>query len=163
MLHEVSGDILLTGAKAIAHGIAPGEHFDSGLALALREQWPAMAKDYRHYAHQTHPRPGELWTWSGAGGIRIFNLLTQEGEHGHGAKPGRANVANVNHALRRLRHELDRGEVKSLAMPRLATGVGGLQWPEVHALIVQHLGDLAFPIYLYTTFHKGQKATEPGA
>ena len=161
MIHEVSGDLMLTGAKAIAHGIAPNDHFDSGLALALREAWPAMAKDFRHYAHQAHPKPGELWTWSGTGGTRIFNLLTQEGDITHGAKPGRASVANVNHCLRRLRHELEKGEVKSLAMPRLATGVGGLEWTDVRPVIQQHLGDLPIPIYIYTTFHKGQKANEP--
>lgn len=163
MIHEVSGDLMLTGAKAIAHGIAPNDHFDSGLALALREAWPAMAKDFRHYAHQAHPKPGELWTWSGAGGVRIFNLLTQEGDITHGSKPGRASVANVNHCLRRLRHELEKGEINSLAMPRLATGVGGLQWNEVRPLIQQHLGDLPLSIYVYTTFHKGQKANEPNS
>jgi O-acetyl-ADP-ribose deacetylase (regulator of RNase III) len=163
MIHEVSGDILLTGAQGIAHGIAPNDHFDSGLALAIREAWPAVAKDFRHYAHQAHPKPGEIWVWGGVGGVRVFNLLTQEGEHGHGAKPGRASAANVNHCLKRLRHELDKGEVKSLALPKLATGVGGLDWNEVKPLIHQHLGELAIPIYVYTTYHKGQKAVEPGA
>ena len=126
MLHEVSGDILLTTAQAIAHGVAPNDHFEQGLALALRESWPAMAKDFRHYAHQTHPKAGELWVWGGTGAIRIFNLLTQEGEHTHGAKSGRANLASVSHCLKRLRHELDKGEVRSLALPKLSTGVGGL-------------------------------------
>ena len=114
MIHEVTGDILLTKAQGIAHGVAPNEHFDSGLTLALREAWPAMATDFRHYAHQTHPKPGEIWVWSGVGGIRIFNLLTQEGEHTHGAKPGRATVTDVNHCLRRLRHELEKGETRSI-------------------------------------------------
>jgi O-acetyl-ADP-ribose deacetylase (regulator of RNase III) len=162
MIHEVSGDLLLSKAQAIAHGIAPNDPFDNGLARGLREAWPAMAKDFRHYAHQTHPRPGELWVWSGVGGVRIYNLLTQEGDFAHGSKPGRATIANVNHCLRRLRHELEKGEVKSLAMPRLATGVGGLEWTEVRAQIQHHLGDLALPIFVYTTYHKGQKAAEPG-
>ena len=103
MIHEVTGDILLTKAQAIAHGVAPGDHFDHGLALAIREQWPALVKDFRHYAHQAHPKPGELWEWGGVGGIRVFNLLTQ-GEHGQGGKPGPATEATVNHCLRRLRH-----------------------------------------------------------
>lgn len=120
-----------------------------------------MAKDFRHYAYQTHPKPGEIWVWGGVAGIRIFNLLTQEGEHGHGAKPGRATLPNVNHCLRRLRHELEKGEFSSLALPRLATGVGGLQWSEVFPLIEQHLGDLSLPIYVYTTYHQGQQASEP--
>ena len=162
MIHEVVGDILMTKAKAIAHGVAPNDHFNNGLALALREQWPAMAKDFRHYAHLSHPKAGEIWVWGGANGIRIFNLLTQEGEHKHGAKPGRATLSNVNHCLRRLRHELEKGEVNSLAMPKLATGVGGLHWDEVSPLIHQHLNDLSIPIYIYTTYHEGQKANEIG-
>jgi O-acetyl-ADP-ribose deacetylase (regulator of RNase III) len=163
MIHEVAGDLLFTGAQAIAHGLAPNDHFDSGLALALRDRWPTLAKDFRHYAHQAHPKPGELWTWGTIGAIRVYNLLTQEGEHGHGARPGRASLSNVNHCLRRLRHELEKGEVKSLAMSKLATGVGGLAWADVHPLITQHLGDLKIPVYLYTTYHKGEKAKEPVA
>ena len=62
MIYELEGDILLTKAQAIAHGVSPNDHFDAGLALALRELWPNMAKDFRHYAHQAHPKPGELWT-----------------------------------------------------------------------------------------------------
>lgn len=159
MIHEVTGDILLTQAQAIAHGIAPDEHFDRGLALALREKFPSMASDYRHYAHQVHPKPGELWAWGGFG-VRIFNLITQDGTHGHGSKPGPASDASVNHCLKRLRHEIESQKITSLALPRLATGVGGMNWDHVKPLIQQHLGDLKIPIYVYTTYHKGMAAKE---
>ena len=162
MLHEVSGDILLTKAQAIAHGVAPNDHFDQGLAAALHEKWPAMVKDFRHYAHQTHPKPGEIWSWGGFG-ARIFNLLTQEGDHAHGARPGRATAPNVNHALKRLRHELEKEHIKSVALPKLATGVGGLDWAEVLPLIKTHLGDLNIPVFVYSQYHKGVQAKEPGA
>jgi len=161
MIYEVSGDILLSQAQAIAHGIAPNEHFDSGLALSLREKWPAMAKDFRHYAHQSHPKPGEIWMWGGVGGVRIFNLMTQEGEHTHGSKPGRATLANVNHALRRLRHAAEKENIANLALPALATGVGGLAWKDIKPLVETNLGDLEIPIYLYTSYHHDQKADEP--
>ena len=162
MVHEVSGDLLLTKAEAIAHGVAPNDHFEHGLALSLRENWPSLAKDFRHYAHQTHPKPGEIWTWAGVGGIRIFNLMTQEGDHGHGSKSGKATVANVNHCLKRLRHDVETSGIKSLAIPKLATGVGGLDWNEVKPLVHQYLGDLPINVYVYTTFKKGEAATEPG-
>lgn len=161
MIHEVAGDILLTRAQAIAHGVAPNDHFDSGLALALREKWPAMAKDFRHFAHQSHPKPGEIWSWGGVGGDRIFNLMTQEGDHTHGSRPGRATLANVNHCLRRLRHEIEKEKITSIALPALATGVGGLSWTDVKPLVHQSLGDLQIPIYVYTVYHAGQQATEP--
>ncbi len=160
MIQEVSGDILLSSAQAIAHGVAPNDHFDSGLALAIREKWPAMAKDFRHYAHQSHPKAGELWMWGGTGGARIFNLLTQEGEHSHGSRPGRATVANVNHCLKRLRHQIEVEKITSLAIPALATGVGGLNWADVKPLIEQHLGDLPIPIFVYSTYHPGMSAQE---
>jgi O-acetyl-ADP-ribose deacetylase (regulator of RNase III) len=161
MLHEVTGDILLTRAQAIAHGIAPNDPFDQGLARALREQWPAMHRDYHHYAHQAHPRPGEVWTWGNAG-IRIFTLLTQEGALDHGVRPGRATVSNVNHCLRRLRQIVEHERITSLAVPRLATGVGSLDWAEVKPLIERHLGDLPIPVLVYTTYRPGVQAEEPG-
>ena len=161
MIHEVTGDIVLTKANAIAHSVAPNDHFDKGLALTLRERWPAMVKDFRHYVHQTHPKPGEMWVWSGVGGVRIFNLLTQEGEHAKDAKSGRATLSNVNHCLRRLRHDVEKEKISSLALPKIATGVGGLQWAEVYPLIKKHLADLSIPIYIYSTYHEGQQAREP--
>lgn len=161
MIYEVTGDILLTQAQAIAHGVAPGDHFDQGLALALREQYPSMAKDFRHYSHQCHPKPGELWEWGGVGGVRVFCLMTQSDDHGHGGKPGPATEATVNHCLRRLRHELDLGEVRSLALPRLATGVGGLAWEKVLPLIQTHLSDSSVPVSIYTRYEKGVAAKEP--
>lgn len=159
MLKYVSGDLLLSGATTIAHGIAANEHFDHGLARALREKWPSLAKDYRHYANTTHPKPGGIWLWGGHG-IRIYNLLTQEGGHEHGARPGKASTSNVLHALKALRHALEKEPVESLAMPRLATGVGGLDWTAVKPIIEEQLGGLGFPIYVYETYHAGVRADE---
>ncbi len=162
MIHDVHGDILLTDAQAIAHGVSPNDHFDAGLARALCELWPSMAKDFRHYAHQTHPNPGELWAFHNAEGRTIYNLMTQEGEHASQSS-GRATVTHVNHALKRLRHELEKGGVRSLALPRLATGAGGLEWADVRPLVAKHLGELKLPVFVYTTYQKGLKAIEPGA
>ncbi len=161
MIHEVQGDILLSKAQVIIHGVAPNDHFDSGLALSLREQWPAMVKDFRHFCQTTHPKSGAAWLWSGTGGVHILNLLTQEEALGHQTKPGKASTENVNHALRAGRHIIEKEGFKSVALPRLATGVGGLDWNSVMPLIQNHLGDLAIPVYIYTQFIKGKQALEP--
>ncbi len=161
MLHEVSGDILLTNAQVIAHGVAPNDSFHQGLALQLREQWPALYKDFRHYCQTQHPKAGEVWSWMGASGKRIVNLFTQDAAYEHGSKPGKATTHNVGHALREL-HKLALAEhFTSIALPRLATGVGGLAWEEVKPLVEQHLGSLNVPIVVYTTYHAGQQANEP--
>jgi O-acetyl-ADP-ribose deacetylase (regulator of RNase III) len=161
VIHEVEGDILLTGAQAIAHGVAPNDPMNQGLALSLHERYPAMHKDFHHWCHQQHPKPGEAWAWGGAEGVRIINLLTQEGGYGGGNKRGKASEPNVNHALRALKKIIQMEGFSSVALPRLATGVGGLDWDQVKPLIQSQLGDLDIPVYVYVTFHAGQKANEP--
>lgn len=162
VLIEVSGDILLSRAHAIAHGVAPGDHMDRGLALALRERWPALAKDFRHYCHVSHPRSGSTWSWKSSDGLYIINLLTQEAAPSEKQPPGSAHLEHVNHALRELRRFVEHEHIKSLALPRLATGVGGLKWQSVQPLLSQHLGELTIPIFLYTTYHPQQLADEQG-
>ena len=160
MLIEVSGDILLSQAQAIAHGVAPADHFDRGLALSLRERWPSMYKDFRHYCKVKSPDAGGLWTWGGADGVRIVSLLTQDPAPGHNAHPGKATEHNVNLALKALRKEIEAQGFDSVALPRLATGVGGLAWEGVAPLIRKHLGDVKIPVFLYTEYHSGVQADE---
>ena len=165
MIREVEGDILLSQAQVIAHGIAPQDPFDTGLALALRERWPSLVADYRHAAHSKAPQPGEIWCWAGVddkGGVRsIVNLLTQDSLHaGHAAKPGKATLKNVGHALRELARYVTDEHIKSVALPRLATGVGGLEWQDVKPLIEKYLGGLNADVIVYEVYRKGVKADE---
>jgi O-acetyl-ADP-ribose deacetylase (regulator of RNase III) len=161
MLHDLSGDILLSGAKAIVQGVAPNDDFHHGLALQLRERMPSMYKDFRHYCQTRHPKPGELWTWVSADGRYLVNLFTQDGAYDHGSKPGHATLSHVNHTLQALRSFAQKEKVPSLALPRLSCGINGLDWNDVKPLIEKHLGDLDIPIYIYSGYQKGVKASEP--
>ena len=161
MIYEVEGDILLTDANALAHGLAPNDDFKKGLALALKENWPSLYKDFRHFSHGNHPKEGSLWTWVNSEGKRIINLFTQKHAKSHNQPPGKATSSLVNHSLKELRKEIEIEGITSLAIPKIATGVGGLDWEEVYPLIKSHLGDLDIPIYVYSTFRKDQKALEP--
>ena len=151
MIHYVQGDIILSKSQLIAHGIAPGDHFLQGLALTLRERWPAMAKDFRHYCHLTNPKAGGAWLWGGPG-VMIANLLTQEPAPSVGQVPGKATLSAIAGSLKALRRLVEEEGITSLALPRLATGVGGQDWDDVKPLIEQHLGDLAIPVYVYDVY-----------
>lgn len=160
MIQNLTGDILLSTAQAIAHGIAPGDDFKNGLALSLREQWPALYKDFRHFCHESSPKPGEIWAWAAPTGLRIVNLFTQEPPAHAGGHPGVAHLNHVNHVLKALHDWAIAEKVTSLALPRLATGVGRLDWKDVEPLVQKHLGTLKIPVYVYTTYAKGIKAPE---
>lgn len=163
MIHFVTGDILATRAQVIAHGVAANDPMTHGLALALREAYPAMHKDFHHWCRQRHPKPGAVWMWGGPGGLRLVNLLTQEGGYGSGATPGRATVQHVRESLRALHHLALTEGFTSIAVPRLATGIGGLAWSDVLPVIEDRLGTLDIPIYVYAEYRPGKIAHEPGA
>ena len=161
MIHEVDGDILGTKAAAIAQGVAANAPMNQGLAAALHERYPAMHKDFHHWCRQQHPKLGSAWVWSGAGSVRVINLIIQDGGYEHGSKRQRATVSSVNHALRALRKLIAQERLASVALPRLATGLGGLDWAEVRPLIEKQLGDVAADIYLYNDHLPAKKGAEP--
>ncbi len=161
MLYEVAGDILLSRAAAIVHGVSPNDNFGQGLALSLREQWPAMYQDFRHYCKTQKAEAGGLWTWAGADGRRIVNLFTQDPPKSAGGHPGRATLQHVGHALRALHGVVLAEKISSLALPRLATGVGGLEWSAVQPLLAKHLGSLQIPVIVYSRYEQGLAAKEP--
>ncbi len=162
MIYEVSGDILLTRAQVLAHGVAANDPMDQGLALQLRERYPAMHKDLHHWCSQKHPKPGDAWMWGGPDGVRIVNLLTQNGGYGHGARPEKATIKNVREALRTLASMIASEGFTSVALPRIATGVGGLSWTAVWPIVQERLGGVGIPIFVYHEYRAGQQAEEPG-
>lgn len=161
MIQYVAGDILKTKAEALAHGVAPNDDFKQGLALTLREQWPALYKDFRHFCHTSGPKEGDVWTWKGAGGPFVLNMMTQEAPKTKNDHPGKASEPNVNHALKNLKTAIEENNIKSIAITKVATGVGGLDWDsQVKPLIEKQLGDLDIPVFVYETYKKGESANE---
>jgi O-acetyl-ADP-ribose deacetylase (regulator of RNase III) len=161
VIYEVEGDILLSGAEAIAHGVAANDPMNQGLAASLHKDYPSMHKDYHHWCNQQHPKLGSAWIWSGTHGARIINLITQEGGYERGSKPGKASTSSVNKSLRSLKKMIAKENLASVALPRLATGVGGLEWDQVQPLIAEQLGDVDAKIYVYTKYVPGKQANEP--
>lgn len=160
MIHEIAGDLLLSRAQVLAHGVAPNDPMDQGLALALHKRYPDMHKAYHRWCHQHHAEPGEVWLWRSEQGVMIANLLTQDNWDGHAHHPGKASVPNVNHALHALGKLAVKERFTSIALPRLATGVGGLDWVDVWPLIENRLGHLDIPVYVYADYRPGQRANE---
>jgi O-acetyl-ADP-ribose deacetylase (regulator of RNase III) len=161
MLYQVSGDILLSKAQVVAHGVAANDPMKQGLALSLHEQYPSMHKDFHHWCKQNHPKTGAAWMWGGADNVRIVNLLTQEGGHEHGSRPGKASTKTVSDSLKSLAKMVSKEGFTSIALPRLATGVGGLDWADVEPLIESRLGEIGIPVYIYTDYVPGEQAAEP--
>ncbi|MBK7693976.1 MAG: hypothetical protein IPI30_06575 [Saprospiraceae bacterium] len=86
MIKAVKGDIMLSDDAVFVHSVPPMDHFDSGLALSIRDQYPEMVKEFRHHCRVHHPSPGEIFNWIGKDGKQIVSLMAQEpppSSHGH--------------------------------------------------------------------------------
>ncbi len=160
MIEFVTGDILKSKAEAVAHGVAPNDHFNQGLALSLREQWPSLYKDFRHYCRSQNAEEGELWAWKGAGGPVIFNLFTQKRPETQDGNPGKSSESYVNACLKNLTKEIQSQGIRSLAISRLATGVGGLNWETVKPLLLKHFEGVDCKIFVYEKYQKNLTAKE---
>lgn len=161
MLYKVRGDILKTRAQVIVQGVSANDPMDQGLAKSLHDLFPEMHKAFHRWCHQHHPKPGAAWHWQTPLPDKVIvNLVTREGGYGHGARPGRAKLKHVNHSLHALRKMIADEGFGSVALPRLASGIGGLDWAEVWSLMENQLGELQIPIYVYTVFRPGERAEE---
>ncbi len=162
MIYEVEGDMMLTRAQVIAHGVAVNDPMIRGLARKLHERFPAMVTDYSEWCQEQNPEPGKIWLWGDADKIRIVNLITQEGGGDGMGRPGRESKIAIHRALRALTKLAIDEKFTSIAMPKLGAGFGGVDWLEVRGMMDSQLDELLFPIFVYVTELDGQVASEPG-
>lgn len=153
MIKEVYGNILWSKADAIVQGIARNEDFSQGLAASVKEQWPAIAQDFDACCCNGELQDGDAWVWENAGGLDVVNLVI----HGESSE---ASLAGLDKSLAALAGLAKEKGLKSLAVPKVGTDVGNLDWRDVKPLIEKHLGGLDIPVYLYTIFQKNIAAVE---
>lgn len=160
MIREVEGDILHTQAHAIAHGVAPNDFFTHGLSLNLRQRWPAMYQDFLHLNEKHQPQPGDVFTWRGVGGVQVVHLFTQDNLEGLSPFTGPASLDNVKRCMSKLQQVILEQGIVSLALPRIATGAGGLEWEDVRDIMYPPLEKLHIPTVVYTDYVPGIAANE---
>ncbi len=153
MIKEVYGNILWSKSDAIVQGIAQNENFSEGLAASVKDEWPGIVNDFDECCCNGDLKPGDVWEWENANGTNILNLVTHSGSVN-------ASLGNLEDSLSKLPALIKKNGLKSLAIPKVGTDVGDLDWRDVKPLIEKHLGNLDIPIYLYTIFQKNIAAVE---
>jgi O-acetyl-ADP-ribose deacetylase (regulator of RNase III) len=153
MIHKVEGDILLSKAQVIVHGVGVNDLMDKGLALKLRNKYPSLQKDLNRWCHQHETKPGEAWLWVGQDNVRIVNLITHENRESNDHHYDKATLGNIRHALTALVKMVTHEKLTSLALPRIGTGLGDLDWDDVWTLIENNLGGLEILVHVYIDYH----------
>lgn len=65
----------------IAIEVSQEEHFRSPFLMKLKEDWPSLAKDFRHYCHVCRPQQGDVWVWSSPQGQKFVHFIIGDANH----------------------------------------------------------------------------------
>jgi O-acetyl-ADP-ribose deacetylase (regulator of RNase III) len=150
----VSGDLFVNRVKAeaFAHGCNCAGSMGAGVAVGFRERYPAMFEEYRRRCKAKPPEftLGDVFLWREDGKPAVFNLGTQP-------RPGRgATYPIVEEVLKALRAAADEAGMRSIAVPRIAAGYGGLSWKKVRAIIDGAFADWPGTLHVYEEFKEGE-------
>jgi O-acetyl-ADP-ribose deacetylase (regulator of RNase III) len=140
MIEFKTGDILAEDAEALVNTVNCVGIMGRGVALQFKQAFPANFKAYEHACKQGHVEPGRMFVFD-TGQLThpryIINFPTKR--HWR----GRSRIEDVETGLEALVGEIRCRGIRSIAMPPLGAGLGGLDWREVRPRIEQAL--LALP------------------
>lgn len=162
MIYEVQGDILMSRAEVIAQGVSVHDPMNSGLSRKMQEKYPSMRAEFDQWCEESEAEPGDVWLWKGTGKTKVLNLVVAEAPDPELARPSRPNKIAVNRALRALNKLVVDERLSSIAIPKIASGTGGIDWLEVRGMMYSQLGELLIPVFVYATELEGMLASEPG-
>jgi O-acetyl-ADP-ribose deacetylase (regulator of RNase III) len=144
MIYEVEGDVLIS------------------LARKLQEKFPSMRDQFIEWCEETNPEPGDIWLWGGNTKTRVLNLIVGEAAEPELGRSSRPNKIAVHRALRAVNKLVIDERFNSIAIPRIGSGVGGIDWLEVRGMMASQLGELLIPLFVDVTALDGMLAHEPG-
>ncbi|MGH1471640.1 MAG: type II toxin-antitoxin system antitoxin DNA ADP-ribosyl glycohydrolase DarG [Cellvibrionaceae bacterium] len=139
MIKFTSGDILRADAEAIVNTVNCVGVMGRGIALQFKKAWPDNFKEYAAACKQNEVKPGSMFiveTGQLTNPKYIVNFPTKR--HWRGA----SKIEDVELGLHALARDIKEKGIKSIAIPPLGSGLGGLDWADVREVIESILSDL---------------------
>jgi O-acetyl-ADP-ribose deacetylase (regulator of RNase III) len=143
MIIEKSGNLLLDDAQALVNTVNTVGVMGKGLALQFKRAFPANFKAYAQACAEGRVRPGSVLVTRLDNDRWILNFPTKR----HWRQPSR--LEDIRSGLDDLARRILELDLKSVALPPLGCGNGGLDWSMVRPLIFEKLGALDVEIRLY--------------
>lgn len=146
VIREAHGNLLTADVEALVNTVNTVGAMGKGLALQFRRAYPQMFEDYRRAATAGDLRTGRMHVWEtfGDDGPRfIINSPTKR----HWRDD--SELEYVTSGLEDLSRVITERRIRSIAVPALGCGLGGLDWALVRPAIVRALAVLDTDVWLY--------------
>ena len=139
MIRFKTGDLLAEDAEALVNAVNCVGVMGRGIALQFKRAFPDNFRAYSEACKRNEIRPGRMFvyeTHQTANPRYIVNFPTKR----HWS--GNSRMEDVEAGLRNLVDVIWKRNIRSIALPALASGLGGLAWDEVRPRIEASLHSL---------------------
>lgn len=139
MITYTQGNLLEADVEALVNTVNTVGVMGKGIALMFKERFPVNMAAYAEACKKKQVQTGKMFvtkTGELMGARWIVNFPTKQ--HWR----ARSQMQWIIDGLTDLRHFIEQNKVRSIAIPPLGSGNGGLNWAEVKPHIEKVLGDL---------------------
>jgi O-acetyl-ADP-ribose deacetylase (regulator of RNase III) len=139
MMRFTKGNLLEADVEALVNTVNTVGIMGKGIALMFKEAFPENFREYAAACRRGEVQVGRMFVTQRAGldGPRwIINFPTKQ--HWR----NRTKIEWIESGLEDLRRVVIENQIRSIAVPPLGCGHGGLSWPRVRPLIERALSDL---------------------
>jgi O-acetyl-ADP-ribose deacetylase (regulator of RNase III) len=157
MIEHQKGNLLKAEAEALVNTVNCVGAMGKGIALQFKQAYPENFKEYERACKAKKVKPGEMFIVSTGSEINpkyIINFPTKR--HWR----GQSKIEDICNGLKALIDNVKHLEIKSVAVPPLGCGNGGLKWSEVKPMIEEAFSSLPDVHVLLYLPQEGPNATD---
>jgi O-acetyl-ADP-ribose deacetylase (regulator of RNase III) len=139
MIEYRTGDILRADAEALVNTVNCVGVMGRGIALQFKNAYPENFRAYQAACGRGEVQPGKMLVFDTRETTNpryIINFPTKR--HWR----GRSRMEDIDSGLKALAEEIRTRRIRSIAVPALGSGLGGLDWSAVRPRIAGTLGSL---------------------
>lgn len=139
MIETIRGNILTDDAEALVNTVNCAGVMGKGIALQFKKAFPDNFKAYEAACRREEVKPGCMFVFETGQMFNpryIMNFPTKR--HWR----GKSRYEDIESGLRALVQEVRERKIRSIAIPPLGSGLGGLQWSRVKAMIEAAFDDM---------------------
>jgi O-acetyl-ADP-ribose deacetylase (regulator of RNase III) len=134
MIRYTTGDILGAEAEALVNTVNCVGIMGRGIALQFKQVFPANFKAYAAACKREEVQPGRMFVFD-TGELTFPRYILNFPTKRHWR--GKSRIEDVKTGLVALVEEVRARGIRSIAIPPLGSGLGGLDWSQVRPLIEQ--------------------------
>ena len=147
MIEPTRGNILTDDAEALVNTVNCVGVMGKGIALQFKKAFPENFKAYEVACRREEVKPGRMFVFETG---QMFNpqFIVNFPTKRHWR--GKSRYEDIGSGLQALAREVRERKIRSIAIPPLGSGLGGLQWSRVKVMIeaaFQDMPDVRVKIY----------------